>query len=55
MENNNTVSPALVDYRTGEVIGKATAAQEAASIAAAQHDGGAGVIEVDGRRCYVQS
>ena len=43
----------LIDYRTGETIRTATAAELAASISATQHDGGAGVITVDGRLCYV--
>ena len=43
----------LHDYRTGEPMRLATKQEEAASIAAAQHDGGHGVIEVDGRLCYV--
>lgn len=43
----------LTDYDTGEVIRIATADEQAASEDAARHDGGAGVIDVDGRRCYV--
>lgn len=43
----------LYDYDTAAAIRPATAAEEAASIEAARHDGGRGVIEVDGRRCYV--
>lgn len=45
----------LYDYDTAERIRPATADELAASIAAAERDGGAGVIEVDGRRCYAQS
>ena len=43
----------LCDYRTGEQIRPATAAELTASLDAARHDGGSGVIEVDGRSCYV--
>ena len=45
----------LYDYDTAERIRPATADELAASIAAAERDGGAGVIEIDGRRCYAQS
>ena len=44
----------LMDYSTGEIVRIATAAELAESIAAAEIDGGAGVIDVDGRRCWVQ-
>ena len=43
----------LTDYQTGESIRPATAAERAASLAAAKADGGAGVIRVDGRSVYV--
>ena len=43
----------LTDYDTNEVIRPATAEERGASIEAAMHGGGAGVIDVDGRRCYV--
>lgn len=43
----------LRDYRTGEYIRPATAEERAASLEAAEHDGGCGVIEVDGRSVYV--
>ena len=36
----------LIDYRTGDVIREATADEREASVEAAQHDGGAGAIEV---------
>ena len=42
----------LVDYRTGETIRRATAREDAASVAAAELDGGRGVIRVDGVSCY---
>ena len=44
----------LHDYKTGEVIRDATPAELAESIEAEKHDGGAGVIVVDGRNCYVR-
>lgn len=43
----------LVDYRTGETIRPATEEERKASLAAAEQDGGRGVIEVDGRSVYV--
>ena len=42
----------LMDYRTGEYIREATEEELAASIEAASHDGGRGVILVGGRSCY---
>jgi hypothetical protein len=44
----------LMDYTTAETIRAATPQETQASREAAQRDGGAGVITVDGRRCYVQ-
>lgn len=44
----------LYDYDTSDALRPATAAERAESVEAAKHDGGAGVIRVDGRRCYVQ-
>lgn len=52
----NAATPALYDYATAEHIRPATTDELAASVAAAEHDGGAGVILVDdqgNRRCYV--
>ena len=43
----------LCDAETGELIGPATFEQITNSRLAATTDGGAGVIDVDGRRCYV--
>lgn len=46
----------LYDYNTGELIRPATPDELAASIEAADRDGGAGVILVEDqgiRRCYV--
>ena len=45
----------LCDYLTGESIRPATAEERAESIDAARYDGGAGVIEIDGRSCYVEN
>ena len=45
---------ALRDYETAEEIRIATSDEVARSIRASRHDGGAGVISVDGRRCYVE-
>ena len=42
------------DADTGELIGPATFEQITDSRWAATTDGGAGVIDVDGRRCYVE-
>lgn len=47
-------SGTLKDYETGEEIREATAEEREASVEAARRDGGAGVILVDGRRCYVE-
>lgn len=44
----------MYDYRTGDYIGTATQAELEQSVEAAQHDGGSGVIVVDGVSCYVQ-
>jgi len=44
----------LCDYDTAEVIREATEEEAASSREAAKHDGGAGVLLVDGRRCYVE-
>lgn len=41
------------DHQTGEGIRPATPAELLASIEAESHDGGAGVIVIDGRRCFV--
>jgi hypothetical protein len=43
----------LHDYATGDVIREATFDECERSVRAATSDGGAGVIEVDGRSCYV--
>lgn len=43
----------LMDYSSGDYIRPATASEAAASAAQARVDGGAGVIEVDGRGVYV--
>lgn len=41
-------------YLDGSFIRFATAEERDASIRAARRDGGAGVILVDGERCYVE-
>ena len=46
-------TPTLHRYDTGEELRAATASELAESVEAARHDGGAGVIRVDGVRCYV--
>src|SRR5690606_28269925 len=43
----------LNNYETGETIREATLEELLRSVEAGQTDGGAGVIEVDGVRCYV--
>jgi hypothetical protein len=43
----------LYDYLTGTCIRPATQEEAQDSSLAAEADGGAGVIEVDGRSCYV--
>lgn len=44
----------LRDYNTADYVRAATRAELEASREAAKHDGGAGVIKVDGRSCYVE-
>jgi hypothetical protein len=44
----------LHDYRSGRYLRQATQQETDESIAQAKRDGGAGVILVDGRRCYVE-
>lgn len=44
----------VIDYRTGEDIRAATREEWERSVAQARKDGGAGVVTVDGRPCYVQ-
>lgn len=51
---HKVVSATLHDYQTGEAIRAATANELAASIHAAETDGGIGVIMVKSRSCYVQ-
>ena len=43
----------LYDYQTGDALRPATEDEFRSSIDAAQQDGGAGVIEIDGRSCFV--
>jgi hypothetical protein len=44
----------LHNYNTGEYIREATDEECEASVKAAESDGGAGVIVVDGVSCYVE-
>jgi hypothetical protein len=44
----------LRDYNTGSYLRPATAGEQKASRDAAESDGGAGVIEIDGQSCYVE-
>jgi hypothetical protein len=46
-------TPTLHRYEDGTELRDATPAELAASVEAARHDGGAGIIEADGVRCYV--
>ena len=48
MTTTTTATGTLCDYSTGETIREATAEETP------KNDGGAGVIKVDGRSCYVQ-
>lgn len=48
------VQAILYDYMTGDPIRPATDEEEALSIYRAEHDGGTGIIVIDGRPCYVQ-
>lgn len=54
MDTTTDTTPTLHDYQTGDVLRPATTAELEASKDAATRDGGAGVILVDGRSCYVQ-
>lgn len=47
--------PYLIDYATGDAIREATEQEFRESMEAAQHDGGAGVIDVDGRLVFVNT
>jgi len=51
---NKNKTPLLCDYQTGDTIREATIEELRASIKAAKHDGGAGVILIDGKPCYVE-
>ena len=50
---NPTAHGDLMDYATADYLRPATADELAASTDQAERDGGAGVIDVDGRPCYV--
>lgn len=49
-----TKTGTLCDYETGATIREATEQETSDSIAQAERDGGAGVILVEGRRCYLE-
>ncbi|MCS6287745.1 MAG: hypothetical protein H8K10_02065 [Nitrospira sp.] len=49
----NTSLPILYRYADAQALRNATAQELEASIEAATHDGGAGVITVEGVDCYV--
>lgn len=55
--SNATTEPqstaSLYDYQTGDALRLATEDELRSSISAAQEDGGAGVIIIDGRSCFV--
>ena len=55
MNTATRTASTLNNYRTGEIIRAATTDEIEASTEAAERDGGAGVIEVDGIPCYVES
>lgn len=44
----------LCEYETGNIIRTATVDEYKLSVAASKIDGGAGVITIDGVRCYVE-
>jgi 1,4-dihydroxy-2-naphthoyl-CoA synthase len=53
MTTTSTDHGTLTDYITGDAIRPATADELAQSLAAAQKDGGAGAIDLDGRTVFV--
>ena len=54
-EDVDASGPHLIDYATGDAIREATEQEFHESEDAARHDGGAGVIDVDGRACFVNT
>jgi len=54
MKTDETNYGDLRSYHDASYIRPATEAERDASREAADHDGGAGVIDVDGVSCYVQ-
>lgn len=54
MDNTGAGSGTLYEYDTGEPIRTATPAEALESMDASDHDGGAGVILVNGKKCYVR-
>ena len=55
MKKIDTSQPVLYDYITGDEIRNATENELRSSVAAASDDGGRGVIDIDGRSCYVDA
>lgn len=55
MSNDNDIFGDLCDLNTTERLRPATRDELIASLEAAELDGGAGAIKVDGRTCYVES
>lgn len=54
MTNTTNTYGDLMDYSTAKTIRPATQSERDASREAAESDGGAGVILVDGKSCYVE-
>jgi hypothetical protein len=54
MTTTDNTTARLYDYRTGEYLRAATIDELTQSLDAAEHDDGRGVIQVDGRSCYVE-
>ena len=55
MKTENSSKPTLHRFSDATVIREATAVELKKSVDAAEHDGGAGVILVDGISCYVMA
>jgi hypothetical protein len=54
MTTTETTTARLYDYRTGYYLRAATGEELAESLAAAEDDDGRGIIQADGRSCYVE-
>jgi hypothetical protein len=53
MNEIDLFGPLLCDFETGESLRNATVEELTLSVEAAADDGGVGIIEVDGRHCYI--